>query len=105
MTAYFWETSEKAILAKKSKKDRTTLVAVAITTESVIKKRQQIAELTENIPSCNYCVATIVARPLRTTVKGGRQPSGLRRNQAYVLDSVDSRIREGFGTENFIVLY
>ena len=54
----------------------TTLVAIAITTKIVIGKQQQIAEVAEPVPSCNYCVATIVARPLRTTVKGGRQPSG-----------------------------
>ena len=35
-----------------------------------------VLEVAETVPSCNYCVATIVARPLRTTVKGGRQPSG-----------------------------
>ena len=73
--------SETAILAEKLKSNRTTLVAIARTTEIVIKKRQRIAELTENIPSCNYCVATIVARPLRTMVKGGRQPAGLRRSE------------------------
>ena len=73
--------SETAILAEELKRNRTTLVAIARTTEIVIKKRQRITELTENVPSCNYCVVTIVARPLRTTVKGGRQPSGLRRNQ------------------------
>ena len=56
----------------------TTLVAIAITTRIVIEKQQQIAEVAETVPSCNYCVATIVARPLRTTVKGGRQPSGRR---------------------------
>ena len=66
---------------KKLKKNRTTLVAIARRTKIVIKKRQRITKLTENTPSCNYCVATIVARPLQTTVKGGRQPSGLRRNQ------------------------
>ena len=59
----------------------TTLVAIARRTEIVIEKRQRITELTENVPSCNYCVATIFARPFRTTVKGGRQPSGLRRSQ------------------------
>ena len=31
------------------------------------EKQQQSAE---NVPSCKYCAATIVARPLRTTVKG-----------------------------------
>ena len=52
----------------------------------MIGKQQQIAEVAETVPSCNYCVATIVARPLRTTVKGGR-------------------IRRGLGTGTFIVLY
>ena len=66
---------------KKLKSNRTILVAIARRTEIVVKKRQRITELTENVPSCNYCVATIVARPLRTTVKGGRQPSGLRKSQ------------------------
>ena len=74
-------TSETAILARELKRNRTTLVAIARRTKIVIEKRQRITELTENVPSCNYCVATIVARPLRATVKGGRQPSGLRRSQ------------------------
>ena len=78
---HFRETSVTAILAEELKRNRTTLVAIARTAEIVIKKRQRITELTDNVPSCNYCVATIVARPLRTTVKGGRQPSGLRRSQ------------------------
>ena len=33
--------------------------------------KQQIAGIAETVLGCNYCVATIVARPLRTTVKGG----------------------------------
>ena len=61
---------------RKPEKNTTTLVAIAITTRIVIEKQQQIAEVAETVSSCNYCVATIVARPLRTTVKGGRQPSG-----------------------------
>ena len=79
--ANFRETSETAILAKRSKKTSTTLVARTITTRIVIKKQQQIAGIAESVPSCNYCVATLVARPLQTTVKGRGQPSGLRRNQ------------------------
>ena len=67
------------------------------------KKRQQITELTENVPSCNYCVATIVARPLQTTVKGGRQPSAYEEIKINDFDSVDSRIRKGFGTETFVL--
>ena len=50
---------------RKLEKNTTTLVAIALTTKIVIEK-QQIAEVAETIPSCNYCVATIVARPLRT---------------------------------------
>ena len=60
---------------KNQNKIRTTIVAVAITTRIVIEKPQQIAELVETAPSCNYCVATIVARLFTTTVKGRRQPS------------------------------
>ena len=65
-----------AILAEKLENNTTTLVAIAITTKIVIKKQQRIAEVAETAPSCNYCVATIVARPLRKTLKGGGKPSG-----------------------------
>ena len=65
-------------MIRKPEKNTTTLIAIAIMTKIVIGKQQQIAELAETNPSCNYCVVTIVARPLRTTVKGGRQPSGRR---------------------------
>ena len=61
---------------RKPEKIRTTIVAIAITTRIVIEKQQRIAELAETAPSCNYCVATIVARPFTTTVKVRRQPSG-----------------------------
>ena len=37
---------------------------------------ERIAELAETAPSCNDFVATIVARPFTTTVKGRNQPSG-----------------------------
>ena len=44
------------------------------------KRRQEIEKydkvLEETAPSCNDCVATIVARPFTLTVKGGNQPSG-----------------------------
>ena len=76
---------------RKPEKNTTTLVAIAITTRFVIEKQQQIAEVAETVPSCNYCVATIVARPLRTTVKGGRQPSG-RKTKALI-----PRIQESGG--------
>ena len=62
-----------AILEKETGINTTTLVAIAITTKIAIGKQQQIAELAETVPSCNYCVATKIARTLRTTVKGGRQ--------------------------------
>ena len=41
-----------------------------------MEKQQRIAELAETVLSCNDCVATIVARPFTTTVKGRSQPSG-----------------------------
>ena len=64
-----------AMLAENWKKNTTTLVAIAKTTKIVVEKQQRIAEVAETAPSCNSCAATIVARPLRSTVKGGRQPS------------------------------
>ena len=94
--------SETAILAENWKKNMTTLVATAITTRIMIEKQQQIAEVAETVPSCNYCVATIVARPLRTTVKGGK-PAFRKENKSLI--SPDSGIRRGFGTETFINLY
>ena len=42
----------------------------------MIEKQQQIAE---NVPSCNYCAATIVARPLQTTVKGKKPAFRIRK--------------------------
>ena len=51
-------------------KTRTTIVAIVITTRIAIEKQQRKAELAETVPSCNDCVATIVARPFTTTVKG-----------------------------------
>ena len=71
---------------KRTKKNRTTtLVALTRTTLSVIanrtkieiKEKRQRTTIAENVPSCNYCAATIVVRPLPTTVKGENQPSGL----------------------------
>ena len=50
--------------------------------EKIENQNQRKAEVAETAPSCNYCVATIVAKQLLTTVRGGNQPSGLQRNQA-----------------------
>ena len=68
----------------------------------MIEKRQQIAGIAETVPSCNYCVDTIVARPLRTTVKGGK-PAFRKENKS--LFSPDSGTRRGLGTGNDNVLY
>ena len=68
----------------------------------MIEKQLQIAEVAETVPSCNYCVATIVARPLRTTVKGGK-PAFREENKSLI--SPDSGIRRGLGTGTFINLY
>ena len=59
-------------------------------------------ECYKTAPSCNYCVATIVARPLRTMVKGGK-PAFRKENKS--LNSPDSGIRRGLGTGTFNNLY
>ena len=94
--------SETAILAEESKKNTTTVVALTITTEILVEKQQQIAGIAETLPSCNYCVATIVARPLRTTVKGGK-PAFRKEDKGLI--SPDSGIRKGLGTGTDSVLY
>ena len=68
----------------------------------MLEKQRRIAEVAETAPSCNYCVATIVARPLRTTVKGGK-PAFRKENKSLI--SPDSGIRRGLGTGTFINLY
>ena len=68
----------------------------------MIERQQQIAEVADTAPSCNYCVATIVERPLRTTVKGGK-PAFRKENKSLI--SPDSGIRRGLGTGTFINLY
>ena len=70
-----------------------------ITTRIAIEKQQRIAELAETVPSCNDCVATIVARPFTTTVKGGKAAF---RKEDKVVISPDSGIRRGrgIGTES-----
>ena len=75
----FLRNAETAILTKNERKNTTTLVALTITTIIVIEKQQQIAGIAENVPSCNYCAATIVARPLRATVKGEKPAFRIRR--------------------------
>ena len=67
----------------------------------MLEKQRRIAEVAETAPSCNYCVATIVARPLRTTVKGGK-PAFRKENKSLI--SPDSGIRRGLGTGTFINL-
>ena len=71
--------AETAILTKNERENTATLVALMITTIIVIEKQQQIAGTAENVPSCNYCAATIVARPLRTTVKGKKPAFRIRK--------------------------
>ena len=68
----------------------------------MLEKQRRFAEVAETAPSCNYCVATIVARPLRTTVKGGK-PAFRKENKSLI--SPDSRIRRGLGTGTNSVLY
>ena len=75
----FLRNAETAILTKNERENTTTLVALTITAIIVIEKQQQIAGIAENVPSCNYCAATIVARPLRATVKGEKPAFRIRR--------------------------
>ena len=75
----FLRNAETAILTKNERENTTILVALTITTIIVIEKQQQIAGIAENVPSCNYCAATIVARPLRATVKGEKPAFRIRR--------------------------
>ena len=70
--------------------------------EKIENQNRRKAEVAETVPSCNYCVATIVARPLRTTVKGGK-PAFRKENKSLI--SPDSRIRRGLGTGTVSVLY
>ena len=84
------------------KKKTTTLVALTKTTKIVIEKPQGKTEVAETAPSCNYCVATIVARPLRTSVKGGK-PAFRKEDKSLI--SPDSGIRRGLGTGTDSVLY
>ena len=73
--------------------------------EIIENQNQRKAEVAETAPSCNYCVATIVARQLLTTEGVETSLPGYREIKLNVLDSVDSRIRRGLGTETFIILY
>ena len=75
----FLRNAETAILTKNERENTTILVALTITTIIVIEKQQQIAGIAENVLSCNYCAATIVARPLRATVKGEKPAFRIRR--------------------------
>ena len=43
---------------------------------SMREKRKYDGVLAETAPSCNDCVATVVARPFTLTLKGGNKPSG-----------------------------
>ena len=85
-------------LAENRKKNTTTLVALTKTTKIVIEKPQRKTEVTEIAPSCNYCVATIVARPLRTTVKGGK-PAFRKENKSLI-----SPIQESGGVSRLELL-
>ena len=83
-----------AILEGSQKKIRTTIVAIVITTIIAIEKQQRLAELADTVPSCNDCVATIVARPFTLTVKDGKAAF---RKEDRVVISPDSGIRRGLG--------
>ena len=62
---------------RKAKKQHNNDSSDDDNSEKIENKNQRKAEVAETTPSCNYCVATIVAKQLLTTVRGGNQPSGL----------------------------
>ena len=73
----------------------------------MIEKQQQIAGIAETVPSCNYCVATIVARPLRTTVKGGKSggKSGANNGEGWKkIRALFTRIQESGGVSGLKLL-
>ena len=83
-------------MEENQKKIRTTIVAIVITTRIAIEKQQRLAELAETVPSCNDCVATIVAKPFITTVKGvEKQSSGKKIRLLF------PRIQESGGVSGF----
>ena len=80
MTSDFPRNVKNGNFGRNPKKNRkTTEVAKTTTTivarKTTTKNRQIERVLVETAPSCNDCVATIVARPFTLTVKGGNQPS------------------------------
>ena len=60
-------------------KNRTTIEVAKTTLRQFSEKQRELEKyeraLAETVPSCNDCVATIVARPFTLTVKGGNEPS------------------------------
>ena len=79
MTSDFPRNVKNGHFGRNPKRNRIT-IEVAKTTTTVLVRKTTIEEyngvLAESAPSCNDCVATIVARPFTLTVKGGNQPSG-----------------------------
>ena len=92
--SHFRETAKTTILEEKQKKIRTTIVAIVITTRIAREKQQRIADVAETVPSCNSCVATIVAWSFTTTVKGGK--AALQKEDKVVI-SPDSGTQRGLG--------
>ena len=81
-------------MEENQKKIRTTIVATKVTTRKSKIRIEEKAELAETVPSCNDCVATIVARPFTTTVKDRKTAF---QKEDKVVISPDSGIRRGLG--------
>ena len=67
MTSHFREMIETGILERNERKIRITIVTVKTSTKEIATDNRKVSEI---IPSCKDCVATIVTKEFTRTVKG-----------------------------------
>ena len=67
MTSHFREMIETGILEKNERKIRITIVTVKTSTKEIATDNRKLSEI---VPSCKDCVATIVTKEFTRTVKG-----------------------------------
>ena len=88
-------------MAEKLKSDRITIVALTKTTKIVIEEQQRKTEGRSELQLlCRYNSCKAVADNGE-----GWKITDYEEVKINELDSVDSRIRKGFGTGTFILLY
>ena len=88
-----------AILAERLKSNTTTIVELTKTTKIVIEKQQRQTEDRSELQ--------LLCREAVANNSEGWKPAFriTEKSSLNVLDSADSRIRRGFGTETFLILY